>query len=158
MGGSSQDLLPLGINGSNFNPPSFSAGSSERQTQGSIFKCHAGWKMWLPHWQSLPGSSADWTQVHYPFRAHGRGASMHGGSCLCGWGRAGPRRWQSRRQGLLQAPKGAGMGRGRGLGGIRKGFLEPVGGLSTTGVQLHGVAAHVEAHRGWTHLILKGDV
>lgn len=111
MGGSSQDLLPLGGSiGLNFNPPSFSAGSSERRTQGSIFKCHAGWKMWLPAWQSLPGSSADWTQVHYPFGAHGRGASMHGGSCLCGWGRAGARRWQSRRQGCCR-PQGAGMGR-----------------------------------------------
>ena len=94
----------------NFNPPSFSAGSSERRTQGSIFKSHAGWKMRLPAAQSLPSSSADWTRVHYPFRAHGRGASVRWGSCLCGRGQAGACRWQSRRQGCCR-PQGAGTGR-----------------------------------------------
>lgn len=147
MGRSSQDLLPLGGSvGLNFNPPSFSVGSSERRTQGSISKCHAGWKTRLPAGQSLPGSSAGWTQVHYPFGAHGPGASMHGGSCLCGRGWAGAHRWQSRRQGCCR-PQGAGTGRA-GRAGIGKGFLEAVGGPSTRGGPSVGAAAQVEAHRG----------
>lgn len=94
MGRSSQNQPPPGGSiGLNFNPPSFPAGSSERQTQGSVSKCLAGWKTQLPAGQILPSSSADWTLAHYPFGAHGQGASRHGGGEGNGAGGGGLPAW-----------------------------------------------------------------